>query len=121
MVHELAGVGQNLQDHIGVVSQFGCTQPVTLARSATPLGTLWAGIKYLIGGGGDASFPPTAGGAFIKSHPSKDLPDMQIHYVSAAMADVHGRAGVTPARILQHCLCLPSTKSRSCRFTRCSR
>jgi choline dehydrogenase len=69
---------------------------VTLARSATPLGTLWAGIKYLTGGGGDASFPPTAGGAFIKSHPSKDLPDMQIHYVSVAMADVHGRAGVTP-------------------------
>ena len=96
VVHELPGVGQNLQDHIGVVSQYSCTQPVTLARSATPLGTLWAGIKYLTGGGGDASFPPTAGGAFIKSHPSKDLPDMQIHYVSVAMADVHGRAGVTP-------------------------
>ena len=94
--HELLGVGQNLQDHIGVVSQFACTQPVTLARSATPLRTIWAGIKYLVNGTGDASFPPTAGGAFIKSHPSKDLPDMQIHYVSAAMQDVHGRAGVTP-------------------------
>lgn len=94
--HELPGVGQNLQDHIGVVSQFACTQPVTLARSATPLRTIWAGIKYLVNGTGDASFPPTAGGAFIKSHPSKDLPDMQIHYVSAAMQDVHGRAGVTP-------------------------
>ena len=28
MVHELRGVGQNLQDHLGVVSQFECTQPV---------------------------------------------------------------------------------------------
>ena len=27
MVHALPGVGQNLQDHIGVVSQFACTQP----------------------------------------------------------------------------------------------
>ena len=96
VVHELPGVGQNLQDHIGVVSQFACTQPVTLARSATPLRTIWAGIKFLVNGTGDASFPPTAGGAFIKSQPSKELPDMQIHYVSAAMQDVHGRAGVTP-------------------------
>ena len=41
-------------------------------------------------------FSTDSGGAFIKSHPSKDLPDMQIHYVSVAMADVHGRAGVPP-------------------------
>ena len=30
MTHELNGVGQNLQDHLGVVSQFACTQDVTL-------------------------------------------------------------------------------------------
>ena len=96
VVHALPGVGQNLQDHIGVVSQFACTQPITLARSASPLRTLWAGIKFLTSGTGDAAFPPTAGGAFFKSHPSKDLPDMQVHYVSVAMEDVHGRAGVTP-------------------------
>ncbi len=96
MVHELPGVGQNLQDHIGVVSQFACTQPVTLARSATPMRTLWAGMKFLFNGSGDASYPPTAGGAFFKSQPSKELPDMQIHYVSVAMEDVHGRSGVAP-------------------------
>ena len=96
VVHCLPGVGRNLQDHIGVVSQFACTQPVTLARSATPLRTLWAGMKFLFNGSGDASFPPTAGGAFFRSHPSKDLPDMQIHYVSVAMQDVHGRTGVAP-------------------------
>ena len=96
MVHSLPGVGQNLQDHIGVVSQFACTQPVTLARSATPLRTLWAGIKFLATGTGDAAFPPTAGGAFFKSRPDKDLPDMQLHYASVAIQDVHGRAGVTP-------------------------
>ncbi|MEC8491312.1 MAG: GMC family oxidoreductase N-terminal domain-containing protein, partial [Pseudomonadota bacterium] len=94
MVHALPGVGQNLQDHIGVVSQFACTQPITLARSASPLRILWAGVKFLMSGTGDAAFPPTAGGAFFKSHPSKDLPDMQVHYVSVAMKDVHGKAGI---------------------------
>lgn len=94
IVHELPGVGENLQDHIGVVSQFACTQPITLHRSAGPLRTLQAGIQYLFQGRGDASFPPTAGGAFFRSHPDKPLPDMQIHYVSVAMQDVHGREGV---------------------------
>ena len=94
MVHELAGVGQNLQDHLGVVSQFACTQPVTLHRSAVWWRTQLAGIQYLLFGSGDASFPPTAAGAFFKSHPDKAVPDMQIHYVSVAVPDVHGRADI---------------------------
>ena len=94
VVHELKGVGKNLQDHISVVSQFQCTQPVTLHRSASFLGTMLAGVKYLVTGTGDAANPPCVGGAFIKSHPEKEIPDIQIHYVSIAMQDVHARAGV---------------------------
>jgi len=94
VVHELAGVGQNLQDHIGVVSQFECTQPVTLHRSAVWWRTQLAGIQYLFFGKGDASFPPTAAGAFFKSSAEKAVCDMQIHYVSVAVPDVHGRADI---------------------------
>ena len=94
VVHELAGVGENLQDHIGVVSQFACTQPITLHRSSGFIRTMLAGAQYLLQGRGDASYPPTAGGAFIRSHPDKSLPDIQIHYASAAVKDVHGRSGV---------------------------
>ena len=92
--HELKGVGKNLQDHFAVVSQFACTQPVTLHRSASFFRTMLAGAKYLITGTGDAANPPCVGGAFIKSAPEKDIPDIQIHYVSIAMQDVHGREGV---------------------------
>ena len=53
-----------------------------------------AGVKYLITGTGDAANPPCVGGAFIKSQPKKEIPDIQIHYVSIAMQDVHGREGV---------------------------
>ena len=92
--HELKGVGKNLQDHFAVVSQFACTQPVTLHRSAGFFSTMLAGAKYLITGTGDAANPPCVGGAFIKSQPEKEIPDIQIHYVSIAMQDVHGREGV---------------------------
>ena len=94
VIHELKGVGKNLQDHFAVVSQFACTQPVTLHRSAGFFSTMLAGAKYLITGTGDAANPPCVGGAFIKSQPEKEIPDIQIHYVSIAMQDVHGREGV---------------------------
>lgn len=96
MTHELAGVGRNMQDHLGVISQFSCTRPVTLHRSAVWWRTLLAGAQYLLAGTGDASYPPTAAGAFIKSRPDKAIPDMQLHYVSAAMQDSHGRSGISP-------------------------
>jgi len=96
-VADVKGVGQNLQDHLGVVSQFACTQPVTLHRSASPLRRITAGLSYALFGGGDAAYPPTAGGAFLKTRPDLDLPDVQLHYVSVAMLDQHGRDGITDA------------------------
>ncbi len=112
VTHELKGVGKNLQDHFAVVSQFACTQPVTLHRSASFLKTMIAAIKYLTTGTGDASNPPCVGGAFIKSQPNKEIPDIQIHYVSLAMQDVHGRAGVPQEHGFSNLvyLCRPQSK-----------
>ena len=95
MVHELKGVGKNLQDHYGVTCSFYATKPVTLHRSASWLKTQIAGVKYLLLGTGDAAYPPCSGGAFFKSSPDKDLPDTQLHYVSFQSPDQHFREGVT--------------------------
>lgn len=94
-VSDVKGVGQNLQDHLGVVSQFACTKPVTLHRAASPWNRFKAGISYMLVGKGDASYPPTAAGAFFKTRPDLELPDVQLHYVSIAMTDSHGREGIT--------------------------
>ena len=95
LVHELKGVGKNMQDHYGVTSSFYATKPVTLHRSVSWIKTQIAGIKYLLFGTGDASYPPCSGGGFIKSSPEKDLPDTQLHYVSIQGEDQHFRTGVT--------------------------
>ena len=95
LVHELKGVGKNMQDHYGVTSSFYSTKPVTLHRSVSWIKTQIAGIKYLLFGTGDAAYPPCTGGGFIKSSPEKDLPDTQLHYVSIQGEDQHYRTGVT--------------------------
>ena len=94
VVHELKGVGKNLQDHYGVLSSFYATQPVTLHRSAGLINTGLSGIKYLMFGSGDAAYPPTSAGAFFKSSPDKDIPDTQLHFTSIQTDDLHGREGV---------------------------
>ena len=94
VLHELKGVGKNLQDHYAVVNSFNCTKPVTLHRSASFLRTQLAGLQYLLLGTGDAAFPPTSAGAFFKSSPDKDIPDTQIHYASFHSSDLHGRDGI---------------------------
>ena len=94
IVHELKGVGKNLQDHYGVLNSFYATQPVTLHRSAGLLNTGLSGVKYLLFGTGDAAYPPTSAGAFFKSSPDKDIPDTQLHFTSIQTKDLHGREGV---------------------------
>ena len=112
MVHELKGVGKNLQDHYAVVNSFNCTKPVTLHRSASFIKTQLSGLKYLLFGTGDAAFPPTSAGAFIKSSPEKDIPDTQIHYASFHSPDLHGREGIDENHGFSAVICILRPQSR---------
>ena len=47
VLHELRGVGKNLQDHYAVVNSFNCTQPITLHKSASFLKTQMSGCLLL--------------------------------------------------------------------------
>ena len=112
MVHELKGVGKNLQDHYAVVNSFNCTKPVTLHRSASFIRTQLSGLQYLLLGTGDAAFPPTSAGAFIKSSPEKDIPDTQIHYASFHSPDLHGREGIDENHGFSAVICILRPQSR---------
>ena len=112
VLHELKGVGKNLQDHYAVVNSFNCTKPITLHRSASFLRTQLAGLQYLLLGTGDAAFPPTSAGAFFKSSPDKDIPDTQIHYASFHSSDLHGRDGIDTNHGFSGVICILRPQSR---------
>ena len=112
VLHELKGVGKNLQDHYAVVNSFNCTQPITLHKSASFLKTQMSGLKYLLFGTGDAAFPPTSAGAFFKSSPEKDIPDTQIHYASFHSTDLHGRDGIDSNHGFSGVICILRPQSR---------
>lgn len=90
VVHELKGVGANLQDHVDVTLSWECPQPITIYSQRKGLKTLLVGINYLLFKQGIGRQNFLESGAFLKSRPDLDRPDLQIHTVLAIMKD-HGK------------------------------
>ena len=85
LIHELPGVGENLQDHLEVYFQFRCTQPISLNGkldliSKGLIGTRW--ILFKSGLGATNHFESCA---FIRSKAGVKWPDIQYHFLPAAM------------------------------------
>lgn len=91
VVHELPGVGENLQDHLDhVLSHHSLRDDVV---SLGPKG-LWqlgrAALRWRRTGRGPFATPFAEGGAFVRSEPGLDRPDLQAHMV-IGIVDQHMR------------------------------
>ncbi len=106
VVHDLAGVGENLQDHLEFYFQVACTEPVSLYASIKPLPRLLIGARWLLfkDGLGATNHFETCG--FIRSAAGVAYPDIQYHFLpmavaydGSALAKEHGfQAHVGPMR-----------------------
>ncbi len=83
VVHELDGVGRNLQDHVDCVLAYECTKPVTLYGDLRADRLIWSVVKGLATGLGTATTFPYEAGAFVKSRPDLVAPDIQLHFMPA--------------------------------------
>ncbi|MFP2770546.1 choline dehydrogenase [Oceanisphaera sp. KMM 10153] len=83
--HELPGVGENLQDHAEVYIQFGCKQPLTLNGKMDPLSKLMIGLRWLLFKDGLGATNHFEAGGFIRSEQGLRWPDIQFHFLPAAM------------------------------------
>ena len=81
----LPGVGQNLQDHVDVMLQWHCTQPVTLARLANPLARLAAGAEWLLQRSGPAASNIWEAGGLVRTDASVSAPNIQYHFGPVAV------------------------------------
>ena len=82
---DLRGVGANLMDHLEVYLQQACTKPVSLSKFMGPLGKTRIGAQWFFNKSGLGSTNHFEVGGFIKSDQSKIAPDIQFHFLPAAM------------------------------------
>lgn len=84
-VHELAGVGQNLQDHLEVYFQFFCKQPVSLNSRLNLFSKFLIGARWFFFKSGLGATNHFESCAFIRSRAGLKSPDIQYHFLPAAM------------------------------------
>ncbi|MDP3748439.1 MAG: choline dehydrogenase [Phenylobacterium sp.] len=113
VVHALKGVGANLQDHLDVTMSWECPQPITAFSLRKGLvKTLLIGMNFAFFGKGLGRQQFLESGAFLKSRPDLDRPDLQIHTVLAVMQD-HGKVQVAKDGFTFHvCQLRPESRGR---------
>ena len=79
VVHDLKGVGSNLQDHLDLYAIAECTGDHTYDRIAQPHRTLWAGLQYLLFKTGPVTSTLFETGGFWYADPQARSPDIQFH------------------------------------------
>jgi len=111
-VHALKGVGENLQDHLDVTLNWACTQPISLYNEIRGLRQLKVGLQYMLTGKGTGRQNGLEAGAFLKSRPDLDRPDLQIHFVIAIMQE-HAKVQVKRDGFTLHvCQLRPESRGR---------
>jgi choline dehydrogenase len=80
VVHDLPGVGENLQDHLQLRLVFKVTGVKTLNVTANRLlGRAAIALEYALRRSGPMSMAPSQLGLFARSDPSLETPDLQWH------------------------------------------
>ncbi|TGN40563.1 GMC family oxidoreductase [Marinobacter confluentis] len=91
MVHELAGVGQNLQDHLDFILAYKSDDTDNFGFSARGMmDMLRHTLQWRRDGTGMVASPFAEGAAFVKSDPALEIPDLQLHFVVSIVED-HAR------------------------------
>ena len=85
MLHELPGVGENLQDHLEVYFQFRCKQPITLNGKLDLISKGLIGSRWILFKSGLGATNHFESCAFIRSKAGVKWPDIQYHFLPAAM------------------------------------
>ncbi len=86
VVHDLPGVGENLQDHLEFYFQVACKEPITLYSSINLWSRALIGARWLLrkDGLGATNHFETCG--FIRSRAGIAYPDIQYHFLPMAVA-----------------------------------
>ncbi|MGY6704679.1 GMC family oxidoreductase [Roseinatronobacter sp.] len=100
VVKDLAGVGENLQDHLQIRAVYKVENTKTLNTLASSLwGKALIGLEYALKRSGPMSMAPSQLGAFTRSHPSLPHANLEYHVqplsLDAFGEDLHPFAAMT--------------------------
>lgn len=90
VVHDLPGVGRNLQDHLELYVQHACKEPITLYITENAVNRVAIGLQWFLFKTGLGASAHLEAGAFIRRNAEVAHPDLQYHFLPSLVND-HGR------------------------------
>ena len=79
VVHDLAGVGKNLQDHLQARPVYKTTESTINKETRHPLQYVGIALEYALRRSGPMAMAASLGTAFLKTRPELETPDIQFH------------------------------------------
>ena len=111
VVHDLPGVGENLQDHLQIRAVFKVQNARTLNTLANSLtGKARIGVEYLFRRTGPMSMAPSQLGAFTRSTPDRAHPNLQYHVQPLSLEAFGGNLHPFPAFTVSVCNLNPTSR-----------
>lgn len=84
-IHDLPGVGKNLQDHLEFYFQFKCKKPISLNGQLGLWNKFLIGTRWILTKKGLGATNHFESCGFIRSKEQVQWPDLQYHFLPAAM------------------------------------
>jgi choline dehydrogenase len=106
IMHDLPGVGQNLQDHISTALNYETRPGMSLNHALSGWRKYYNGARYLLTRTGPLSLGSSQAGAFVRTDPDAPAPDIQISFrawsfdFSDGKLQMHSYPGVQAVAIL---------------------
>jgi choline dehydrogenase len=94
VIHDLKGVGKNLQDHLETYVQQECKTTDTLYKYTKLIPKVMAGIQWFLSRSGPCSQSFLEAGGFAKSSHDRKIPNIQFHFFPSFVID-HGKVNAS--------------------------
>jgi choline dehydrogenase len=85
VVHDLPGVGENLQDHLEMYMQYECKEPVSLYPALQWWNQPAIGLEWMMNGTGIGASNQFEAGGFIRTRDDDLWPNIQYHFLPVAI------------------------------------
>ncbi|MEU7941489.1 choline dehydrogenase [Microbispora bryophytorum] len=85
VVHDLPGVGENLQDHLEVYIQYACKQPVSMQPAMKWRNRPMVGAQWLFLRRGPGATNHFEAGGFVRGNDDVDYPNLMFHFLPVAV------------------------------------
>jgi len=94
IIHDLKGVGKNLQDHLETYIQQECKTSDTLYKYTKLVPKILAGIQWFLSKSGPCSQSFLEAGGFARSSLEHSIPNIQFHFFPSFVID-HGKVNAS--------------------------